>query len=162
MPASMSGIDLSIHSYMCVINMVITCLTCLQLRMLYSKIYCGYIFYFYYMLKELLSYSPDGIIWTAGENDRGQLGHHGTQDRPIFSPVENIPPAKQLATGNYHGVILTRHGKVIRWPPNNVTYGCHSHDPFGGLVDIWLWTYVIWTPDNSENTLFWTESNHCM
>ena len=32
------------------------------------------------------TFLPDGVLWTTGSGLYGKLGHHGTENRPIFSP----------------------------------------------------------------------------
>ena len=57
-------------------------------------------------------FPPDGVLWTAGSGSYGELGHHYDQNRPIFSPVQDIPAVSQVAIGRHHSVVLTREGDV--------------------------------------------------
>ena len=64
----------------------------------------------------------DGVIWTAGRNSHGELGHHGTSPYPVFFPVEGLPPIVQMVVGWYSIVAISRNGTVyhaivvlLRW-----------------------------------------------
>ena len=80
----------------------------------------------------------DGEVWTVGVNNFGQLGHHETRNRPVFSRVEGLPPVKQLAVGSYHCAVLTKDGQV--WPLStnvSVTIAV-SKLPFSNMASNWL------------------------
>ena len=65
---------------------------------------------FYHL--SFLILSPDGATWTAGINDHGQLSLHTVDRSPIFTKVQGVPPAKQIATGHSHCVVLAENGEV--------------------------------------------------
>ena len=43
----------------------------------------------------------------------------GTENRPVFSPVEYLPPVKQIAAGIDHAVVLTMDNEVMACIPYN-------------------------------------------
>ena len=54
----------------------------------------------------------DGTVWTAGRGSYGRLGHHGTQNVPVFHPVEGLPSIQAIALGPWHCVALTLDDQV--------------------------------------------------
>ena len=62
----------------------------------------------------------DGSVWTAGMNDRGQLGDGSTKSKRFF--VEVITSgATAIAAGDYHSMVLKQDGSV--WATGDNTYG---------------------------------------
>ena len=59
----------------------------------------------------LFTQSPDGFVYTAGQNMHGQLSSD-TVDRPTFTKVQGVPNAKAMAVGWYHCILLTEDGEV--------------------------------------------------
>ena len=55
--------------------------------------------------------SPDGSVWTAGRNARGQLSGD-TVDRPTFTKVLGVEAVKEIAAGYEHCVVLTVNDEV--------------------------------------------------
>ena len=62
--------------------------------------------------------SPDGSVWTAGENDRSQLSGD-TVHRPTFTKVQGLPTVKEISPGFYHCIVLTEDGEVIMMTSSN-------------------------------------------
>ena len=89
-----------------------------------------------------MSFTPfllDGVLWTAGNGLNGKLGHHGTENRPIFSPVDGLPPVSQVAIGHYHCVVLTTEGNVsirqsLKWRHSGGD-GVFNHQPHDCLLN---------------------------
>ena len=51
-------------------------------------------------------------MWTAGKNTDGQLS--GVRaDSPIFTKVLGLPAVKEIATGSYYCIALTKDDEVI-------------------------------------------------
>ena len=55
----------------------------------------------------------EGVVFTAGDNDEGQLGRSG--DEKVFLPINRIPCMSMASCGNHHAIALDEEGGVWTW-----------------------------------------------
>ncbi len=74
----------------------------------------------------------DGVVWTWGRNDWGELGDGMGGDRPFPRPLHGLPPIRQVAAANAHTAALDIQGTVWQWGNN----GSGELGPGPSLVSI--------------------------
>ena len=67
------------------------------------------------VLFQYCCYFSDGTVWTAGGGSAGRLGHHGTQNVPVFHPVEGLPSVQMINVAMSCCVVLTLDGQVVSY-----------------------------------------------
>jgi alpha-tubulin suppressor-like RCC1 family protein len=55
----------------------------------------------------------DGVLYTWGRNDLGQLGHGDQTDRDVPTPLFGLPPLCEVASGAGHALVLTEDHQVL-------------------------------------------------
>ena len=77
----------------------------------FANISCGYGY--------AIALTINGILFSYGGNDKGQLGHGDLNDRNIFTLIESLREAgekiTEISCGNKHAVCKTANGKVYTW-----------------------------------------------
>ncbi|KAG5327135.1 SRGEF factor, partial [Pseudoatta argentina] len=102
----------------------------------------------------------NGIIFSWGRNDYGQLGRSLSKSQNGISPeerlqcIENIPKIIQLSVGSEHNVALTDNGAVLCW-------GWNEHGNCGnGKMENVLRPKFLPVPSNSVVILVGTGAGH--
>ncbi len=60
----------------------------------------------------------DGVVWTWGRNDWGELGDDTIGYRPFPRALDGLPPIRQVAAANTHTAALDTNGEVWQWGSN--------------------------------------------
>lgn len=73
--------------------------------------------------KHTVILADNGVLYSTGENDKGQLGINNTMAQNTFQPI-NLPLAEnakviRIAAGDNHTAVLTSDGKLYRCGTNN-------------------------------------------
>ena len=65
--------------------------------------------------------TPDGHVWSFGNNSTGQLGHGTTSSTPTTTPrqIQGLSGVQAVAAGINFGLALTTTGTVYAWGSNN-------------------------------------------
>ena len=102
--------------------------------------------------------SPDGSVWTAGRNNRGQLSGD-TVDRPTFTKVLGVEAVKEIAAGERHCIVLTVDNEVTILIFNHPGAGIISPPSvnffFCDISDLVKYTISIQCFDQSEKNKLW-------
>ncbi len=62
-----------------------------------------------------------GFVWSAGQNQKGQLGHGDTKNRLTPAQINGVPQIKAIAAGTFHSLLLDEEGFV--WSVGYNEYG---------------------------------------
>lgn len=65
-----------------------------------------------------LAVRADGVVFSWGKNQSGQLGDGSTRDSNTPVPVKGLRGVKTVAAGNQYSLALTRDGEVWAWGNN--------------------------------------------
>jgi RCC1 and BTB domain-containing protein len=80
------------------------------------QVSCGY--------KHTAFVTHDGIIYTFGCGNFGQLGHEDMKNRLIPTPIDGFFSVAQVSCGEYHTAFVTHDGMIY-------TFGCGNHGQLG-------------------------------
>jgi alpha-tubulin suppressor-like RCC1 family protein len=67
---------------------------------------------------------PDGVVWTVGRNNFGQLGNGSHQDVHIPIAVEGLPKIVRISRGYDHSLGIDEGGAIWAWGRNNYGQLC--------------------------------------
>ncbi len=62
----------------------------------------------------------EGVVWSWGRNDLGQLGDDTVDFRPYPRPLASLPPMRQVTAANAHSAALDTQGGVWQWGANTL------------------------------------------
>ena len=68
----------------------------------------------------------EGLIWSFGKNDAGQLGIGNTTKFNVPQKLQNIPPVLSVSCGSDHTLIITNDSNLWSCGRNDCGQLCHG------------------------------------
>ena len=65
-----------------------------------------------------LALDSDGMVWSWGHNELGQLGNGTTADQPTPARIANLTGVIAISAGRYHAIALNADGNALGWGDN--------------------------------------------